>query len=209
MKESTAGPAYRIETERLVVRCYQPSDASLVKAAIDASLDELRPWLPWSRHEPMALGEKVKLLRQFRGQFDLGQDFAYGAFDPTETVLWGSSGLHTRVGPGACEIGYWVRSGHTGAGLATEMVAALTRVGFEIERLQRIEIHCDPDNVRSAAVARKLGYAHEATLRQRLPLGDGRLRDTMIWTLFAADYPQSPAAGARLRAYDVTGQRIL
>lgn len=27
---------YRIETSRLVLRCYQPSDAPLLKAAIDA-----------------------------------------------------------------------------------------------------------------------------------------------------------------------------
>lgn len=209
MEEYTTGPAYRIETERLVLRCYQPSDAPLVKSAIDASLEALRPWMPWARQEPTSLTERVKLLRQFRGQFDLGQDYAYGAFDASETVLLGSSGLHPRVGPCAREIGYWVRSGHTSAGLATEMAAAMTRVGFEIERLQRIEIHCAPDNTRSAAVARKLGYTHEATLRQRLPLGDGQLRDTMIWTLFQADYPQSPGAAAQLRAYDATGQRIL
>jgi RimJ/RimL family protein N-acetyltransferase len=209
MEPSVTSPAYRIETERLVVRCYQPSDAPLVKAAIDQSLDQLQRFLPWARNEPTTVAQKAQLLRQFRGQFDLGQDYAYGAFDLRESVLLGSSGLHTRVGQGAREIGYWVRSDHTGAGLATEMVAALTRVGFEIERLQRIEIHCAPDNPRSAAVARKLGYVHEATLRQRQPVGDGRLRDTMIWTLFSTDYAQSPAAGARLRAYDAVGERML
>ena len=209
MNESPRGPAYRIETERLVLRCYQPADAPRVQAAVEASLDELRPWLPWTRHEPMSLSQPVQLLRQFRGQFDLGHDFTYGAFDPQETHLLGSTGLHTRVGPGAREIGYWICTGHTGAGLATEMVAALTRVGFELEQLQRIEIHCSPDNTRSATVARKLGYTHEATLRQRLDMGEGQLRDTMIWTLFAADYPQSPAASTRIRAYDAIEQRIL
>ncbi|HEU4726947.1 MAG TPA: GNAT family protein [Kofleriaceae bacterium] len=205
----SGGPAYRIETERLVVRCYQPSDAPLLVDAITASLDSLRPWMPWARDEPTPVADKVNLLRRFRGMFDLGQDFTYGVFDPGETQVLGSTGLHTRLGPDAREIGYWVHAAHTGRGLATEIAAALTRVGFEVEKLQRIEIHCAPDNARSAAVARRLGYVHEATLRQRLPQADGGLRDTMIWSLFAADYASSPAAGARLRAFDALGQRLL
>ena len=38
---------YRIETERLVIRCYEPGDASKLHEAIIRSLDHLRPWLPW------------------------------------------------------------------------------------------------------------------------------------------------------------------
>ena len=163
-----SGPAYRIETERVVLRCYQPTDAAMLVAAITASLDALRPWMPWARDEPTSVPEKMSLLRRFRGMFDLGQDFTYGAFNPDETEVIGSSGLHTRVGPDAREIGYWIHAAHMGRGLATEIGGALTRVGFEIEKLHRIEIHCAPDNTRSIAVARKLGYVHEATLRQRL-----------------------------------------
>ena len=60
-------------------------------------------------------------------------------------------------------------------GVATETAAALTRVGFEFLALDRMEIHCDVRNVRSAAVPRKLGYVHDATLRRRaITLGDGR-----------------------------------
>ncbi|MEZ4358920.1 MAG: GNAT family protein [Kofleriaceae bacterium] len=209
MASPSLGPAYRIETQRLVVRCYQPPDAPLLKAAIDESLDELRPWMPWASEEPVALAKKVTLLRQFRGRFDLGEDFAYGAFDPTETDLIGSSGLHTRAGPDAREIGYWVHTAHTGRGYATEIAAALTRVGFEIDGVFRMEIHCDPRNVRSVAVARKLGYVHEATLRERVSRADGTRQDAMIWTMLAHDYASSPAASAKLRAFDACGTRVL
>lgn len=209
MIDARPGPAYRIETDRLVVRCYQPGDAALLKMAIDASLDALRPWMPWAHAEPEPLATKVERLREFRGRFDLGQDFTYGVFDRGETELVGGTGLHTRLGPGAREIGYWVHAAYTGQGLATEIAGALTRIGFEVERLHRIEIHCAPDNVRSMAVARKLGYVHEATLRERVPRPDGTLRDTMIWTLFGSDYPASPAAAMAVRAYDVIGQPLL
>lgn len=201
--------AYRIETARLVLRCFEPRDAAPLKAAIDASLDWLRPWMPWAHAEPKSLEEKVALLRKFRGQFDLDQDFVYGAFDSAETEVLGSTGLHTRVGPNAREIGYWVHAAHAGRGLATEMAAALTRIGFEVAAQRRIEIHCAVDNVRSAAVPRKLGYTHEATLRKRAPGGDGEPRDTMIWSLFVEDYAASPAARTALRAYDAAGTRVL
>jgi len=37
------GPAYRVVTDRLVVRCWDPLDASKLKAAIDMSIEHLRP----------------------------------------------------------------------------------------------------------------------------------------------------------------------
>jgi RimJ/RimL family protein N-acetyltransferase len=207
--EPRQGPAYRIETERLVLRCYHPTDAPLLAAAITTSVDSLRPWMPWARNEPKPVSEKVKLLRQFRGAFDLGHDFAYGVFNPTETEILGGTGLHPRIGPDAREIGYWIHVAHTGRGLATEMAAALTRVGFEVDKLHHIEIRCGTDNARSAAVARKLGYVHEATLRERFPLDEGVWRDTMIWSLMASEYPDSPAARVELRAFDAAGERLL
>ena len=52
-------PPYRIETERLVLRCWDPRDAPLLKDAIDSSLDHLRPWMPWAREEPKPLEETL------------------------------------------------------------------------------------------------------------------------------------------------------
>jgi RimJ/RimL family protein N-acetyltransferase len=208
---STAGPgpAYRIHTRRLVLRCWQPADAPLLQAAIEASLEHLRPWMPWARHEPEELQVKVARLRRWRGQFDLGEECIYGIFDREETRVLGGSGLHTRVGPEAREIGYWIHADYINQGLATEATAALTKVAFEIDGVSRIEIHCDPNNVRSLAVPRKLGFCHEATLRQRARTPAGAPRDTMIWTMLAAEYSTSPAAAAEIEALDVVGCRLL
>lgn len=203
------GPAYRIHTPRLLLRCWDPADAPRLKEAVDQSLDHLRDWMPWAHDEPQELQQKIERLRQFRGKFDLGQDFVYGIFSRDETRVLGSSGLHTRLGDGAREIGYWIHKDFINQGLATEAAAALTRVAFEIEKVRRVEIHCDPANVRSAAVPRKLGFTHEATLRNRLPFTGDRLLDVMIWTLFAHVYPSTPAARAEIEAFDALGRRIL
>lgn len=209
MSASGKGPAYCVRTERTVIRCWNPSDAVLLKEAIDSSLGHLRPWMPWAEQEPTEVEAKVELLRSFRGRFDLGQDFTYGIFDPDEKRVLGGTGLHTRIGQGALEIGYWIRADCINRGLATEVAAALTRVAFDVNQVNRVEIHCDPSNVRSAAVPRKLGFTHEATLRQRVPGRGGELRDEMIWTLLRSEYPESPAARCSIEAYDAIGARII
>jgi RimJ/RimL family protein N-acetyltransferase len=203
------GPAYRIVTERLVLRCFEPRDAAPLKAAVDASLDQLVPWLPWAREEPQPLDAKVELVRQFRGKFDLGKDFVFGIFDREERALIGGTGMHARVGQGAREIGYWIASAHAGQGFATEAAAALTRVGFEIEKLERMEIHCDSLNVRSAAIPRKLGYTHDGTLRARLPRSDGGMGERMIWSMLPDEFAASACGRFPCEAFDAIGRRIL
>ena len=198
---------YRIVTERLVLRCWEPRDAPLLKDAVDSSIDHLLPWMPWAADEPQSLAEKVELLRQFRGRFDLGTDFVYGMFAADESEAVGGTGLHTRAGPEAYEIGYWVRASRAGEGLATESTAALTRVAFELSDVERIEIRCDPANERSRAIPRKLGYTEEATLRGRLHYPGPR--DVVLYTLFRDDFEASPSAVAGLEAYDAGGTRVL
>ncbi len=200
-------PPYRILTERLVLRCWEPRDAPLLKEAVDSSIDHLLPWMPWAAHEPQSLEEKVSLLRQFRGKFDLGQDFTYGIFGRDETEALGGTGLHTRIGDDAFEIGYWIRASRAREGLGTESTAALTRVAFELTDVDRVEIRCEPENERSRAIPRKLGYREEATLRRRLRHPDPR--DVVVYSLFRDDFASSPAAAAVVEAYDAAGTRVL
>jgi RimJ/RimL family protein N-acetyltransferase len=200
---------YRVETERLVLRCWQPDDARILKEAIDSSLDHLRPWMPWAAYEPQSVDAKADRLRVFRGEFDLDRDYVYGILARDERLAIGSSGLHTRLDAGALEIGYWIRASHVGRGLATETAAALVKVAFELAKVERVEIHCRPDNVASAAVPRKLGFTHEATRREFSRDADGTARDSMVWTLLSREYPGGLASKAAISAYDVIGKRLL
>jgi RimJ/RimL family protein N-acetyltransferase len=205
-------PPYRIETERLVLRCWDPRDAALLKEAIDSSLEHLRPWMPWAHTEPQTLDEKVELLRTFRSRFDSGAEFVYGIFAPDESEVLGGTGLHPRGGGGgSLEIGYWIRASAVGRGLATEASAALTRVGFELCEAERLEIHVDPRNRASARIPRRLGYVEEATLRRRLPPrapGEPRADET-FFTLLREEYEASELPATPLEASDAAGRRLL
>lgn len=207
--KSIPGPAYRIHTPRLIIRCMEPKDVTMLETAVEQSLEHLLPWTPWAKRELLQFQERIELLRQSRGNFDLGIDFEYGIFNPSGTCLLGVTRLHNCLDDGVMEIGYWIHKDHVNQGLATESSAALTKVAFEVDHVNRVEIHCDPKNVRSASVPRKLGFIHEATLHNRVQDAKGNLRDSMIWTLFSENYPASPAAESQIEAYDVLGRRIL
>jgi RimJ/RimL family protein N-acetyltransferase len=204
-----ATPPYRIETDRLVIRCYEPEDAPLLKAAVDSSIDHLLPWMPWARYEPQSVEDKVELCRMFRGQFDLDQNYIYGIFSPDETEQLGGSGFHKRSHEGALEIGYWVVASAVGRGIATEVTAVQTRAGFELAGLDRIDIQVDPENERSLAIPRKLGFTEEGTLRRRLEAHeDGLRRDSTTFSMLREELEGSPCLAYDYVAYDVRGEQI-
>ncbi len=208
MCREVTGPAYRIQTRRLVLRCWNPTDAPLLATAIAESLDHLRPWVPWAHQEPQDLQQKINLLRRFRAEFDRDENFVYGIFNLDESLVVGGTGLHPRVGKDAIEIGYWIHANHINQGYATEIATALTKVAFEVNKVTRVEIHCDPRNARSMAVPKKLGFVHEATLRKRLDDHEGQKQDQMIWSLLIDEYPKSPAVQAQIEAFDAVGRKF-
>jgi RimJ/RimL family protein N-acetyltransferase len=200
---------YRIETPRIVIRCWSPEDAVLVKTAEDESRDHLRPFMLWADRMPEPLNDVVDKLRLFRSWFDTGEDFMFGAFSKdTPSRCIGGTGLHARAGKGGMEIGYWIHADHVRKGIATEMAGALTRVAFEIGRMRWVEIRCASKNVASAGIPAKLGFTHEATLKDRLTNASGEVDDALVFTLLARDYPASAAKRMPFTAFDGSGRQL-
>lgn len=192
-------PAYVIETPRLIIRCYERADVEPAHACVLANLDALRPWMPWIASEPLDLADRGEVIRRFRGQFDLGQDFVYGVFDPSDGRLIGGCGLHPRTTPGALEIGYWITHERWGEGLATEAASALTRVGFERMGAVRMEIRVDPKNARSRAIPVKLGYREEGTLRGVCHAATSGHSDAVVYGMLRQEFQGTPSSSIELR----------
>ncbi len=200
---------YRVETPRIVLRCWSPEDAPLAKRAEDESRDHLRTFMLWADRAPEPIGDVADKLRVFRSSFDLGEDFMFGAFSkegPPRCV--GGAGLHPRVGQGGIEIGYWTHADCVRTGIATEMAGALTRAAFEIGRMRWVEIRCATRNFASAGIPVRLGFTHEATLRERLVLSSGATDSAMIFTLLARDYDASAAKRIPFVAFDAAGRKL-
>lgn len=201
---------YRIETARLVVRCYEPRDAPLLKDAVERSRDHLRPWMSWTPAGSEPVEYVVQRLREFRAQFDRDENWIYGVFTPDESRIVGGTGLHPRGGDGSLEIGYWVAADAARQGYTTEVAAVLTRVGFERLGLDRIDIQIEPANLASQGIPNKLGFVHEGTLRRRLVRSEGEPRvDSMVFTMLREEYEQAPWRDAYpYAAYDAAGERV-
>ncbi len=202
------GPAYRIETERLSLRCLDPKHVELVARAIQESLAHLRPWMAWAKHEPVSQEERLERLRTNRGHFDLGSDYTYGLFDKAGTTLFGIAGLKLGQVVDERELGYWLHVAHTGKGLMHEAGLALLRVGFELEPLDGIDVRVDPDNTLSAQVAVRLGFEGPVVDPLSTQGPDGDTRDTHVYSLSRVRYAASAARTAAIEAFDVLERRI-
>lgn len=152
------------------------------------SLAELQPWIPWANDEPSELPILEKRLRGYHEDFFSGRNALYAIMDHEEKEILGQIGLYRRIGPGALEVGYWIRSDVAGRGYATEATAALTPVGFAVAGIERLEIRCDPRNVPSAAVPKKCGYRLREILKGNDTGVDGAPRDTMIWEMTREEF---------------------
>jgi len=161
------------------------------------------------KDEPRTLAETTEWLRSHRANFDLDLQYRYGVFERGSGELLGENMLLARIGWGGLEVGYWTHVDRGGQGYASEASSAMIRVGFEVSGVDRIEIHCAPGNMASAAIPEKLGFALEATLRRRAPDTEGTVHDLMIWTLFRSDYPESRASKVPVSAFDVAGNQLL
>ena len=161
----------------VVLRRHGPADVDALHLAIEESRDHLRPFMPFADQARVDTAGFVELSAS---QWDEGTSFNYLITDATDGDVLGGCGIHRRVGPDAAEIGYWLRATATGRGVVTASAAALTDAGLALDGVERMEIHCDEANVRSAAVARRLGYRLDRIQPDAIT-SPGELGRMMIW----------------------------
>jgi ribosomal-protein-alanine N-acetyltransferase len=81
-------------------------------------------------------------------------------------------------------LGFYSRAGFVGRGLMTEAVRLATRHAFDDLGLHRLEANIQPDNLRSIALVRRLGFRKEGFSPRYLRIA-GAWRDHERWALLA------------------------
>jgi len=144
----TAGP--------IILQRWTVERAEELDQAINGSMTELMPFMPWATADHQMEATKT-YLEQSRSDWDKQESFNYAILTQQGEVA-GSCGLMTRQGLGVLEIGYWVHSSHTGRGYASAAAMALAEVGLAQPGIDRVQIHHDIENPASGRVAAKAGF---------------------------------------------------
>ncbi len=174
---------------RIVARPYRDGEGASVAEAVAESRDRLlaagMPWVKeWDEPDQGAI-----FVRRCQAKWAARDELILGLWERSTGAYLGSSGLH-RIDWSVpnVEIGYWIRTRFEGRGFITEATALIAAFAFETVQAQRVRIRCDAGNTRSAAVPRRLGFVHEATLRNESRRSDGALRDTFEFGMTPADF---------------------
>ena len=120
----------------------------------------------------------------------LSGDVAPGEYRLAITVegdLVGGIGMGVNSNEYRGTIGYWVAPGSRGHGICTRALRLLAHHGLEELELQRLELITDPDNSASQRVAEKVGFQREGVLRAHLRHPDGRVRDSVMFSLLPGE----------------------
>ncbi len=91
----------------------------------------------------------------------------------------------------AAELGWtWLDQAEHGTGLNASIKFLLLRHAFEEWQLVRLQLKTAASNLRSQRAIEKLGAAREGVLRNHRRLADGRLDDTVLYSITDRDWPQ-------------------
>lgn len=168
------------------IRRYGAADVPLLFEAARESVGELSAWVSWC-HTDYTVEECQSFVSSSEAAWEQETAFNFGVFDAGGGLFLGGVGLNQfKRRDNLANLGYWVRSGQTGRGVATEAASLAAEFGFEDLGLTRIEILTAEGNAASRRVAEKVGAQQEGVLRSRLVLHD-RPHDAVMYSLIAAD----------------------
>ena len=159
-----------LETPRLLLRAYQPTDAAVFFNLIDRSRARLRESFPDRLRAVRGLADAPVQLAAFADDWQTGRFYVLGIWHRESLDYLGDICLMPQR-HGQAEIGYYLAAEAEGQGYAREALAAICELGFEALGARQLLIRCFADNLRGQAVARALGFA-----AQKLPGTSGWLR---------------------------------
>jgi ribosomal-protein-serine acetyltransferase len=154
----------------VVVRTYTLDDAQALFDLIDSNRDHLRPWMIWE-HTTKGVDDTRTYIQSCLD--DPVSIEGNGIF--VDGALGGGIGLDIDTLSNSGEIGYWLAKEHEGRGIVTRACERFFDLAFDELGLHRVELQAASDNVRSRAVAARLGMREEGVWRDGIRVADGYL----------------------------------
>jgi len=161
-------------------------------ALIEASRESLRKWLPWV-DTTLTLDDSKMFIMRATDQFysDTGVHCAIFYKGRMAGII---GCVKMDLGNRTGEIGYWLGDAYRGMGIMTTVCTAMLEYLFESMFLNRVEIRCAPENIKSIAVPIRLGFKKEGVVRQAAWLND-RFIDLAIYGMLAEEWHERKKPG--------------
>jgi ribosomal-protein-serine acetyltransferase len=154
----------------IVVRSYTLDDAQALHDVIDANRDHLRPWMIWEHTTKSAEDTRTFIQSCLDEPVSIEGNGIW-----VDGELAGGIGLDIDSLSNSGEIGYWLAKDHEGRGLVTRACERFFDMAFDQLGLHRMELQAAAGNMRSRAVAQRLGMREEGTWRDGIRVADGYL----------------------------------
>lgn len=177
----TAHPPTSFETPRLTIRRCVPAFADELFESASESVKEIYPFLPWC-HPGYEKADANQWLTFAAARWKNGDAYDFNIFNRADGQMLGGCGVSLIDDHPVANLGYWIRTGFTGSGVATEATLGLAEFSFQYLDLLRLEIIMSIKNSASRQVAIKAGAHFEGTLRNRLRL-HGQKHDAHLYSL--------------------------
>jgi ribosomal-protein-serine acetyltransferase len=172
------------------------ADAAESFAIVEAQRERLREWLPWVDHT-FAAEDTRRYLEAVERQDAAGEGLH--CVIELDGKFEGLADLRIIPIQRSGEVGYWLAAAAVGRGVITRVVAELFDLGFGAFGLHRIQLQAASENVRSRAVAERLGMQYEGIRREAEELPRGFV-DLAVYSMLVQEWPGAAAALARAGA---------
>ncbi len=150
--------------DEITLRQFDVADAETMFNLILQNRTHLDTWLRWSGRI-QTLHDTQALIERFAEKSRQGDGFHAGLWYKNE--LAGGVVCHfINRESNKTEIGYWLGERYVGYGLVTRACRGVITYLFEHEKMHRVEIQAAVENLRSRAIAERLGFALEGIKRQ-------------------------------------------
>ena len=182
-----SAPAVRSITlaESIVLRPYDPSDAAELLVAVDGTRDRLARWMPWVPFVT-TVQDFEDFIRVAIRQGRDGSGLHRGLFDSKSLIGTVGASIGS-LNFDEADVGYWLAESHEGLGLASLATGHLIEWLFSERDMHRITIRAAVANKRSRALAERLGFTFEGTLRGSLLL-EGHHEDAALYSLLEEEW---------------------
>ncbi|MBA2735855.1 MAG: GNAT family N-acetyltransferase [Pyrinomonadaceae bacterium] len=176
--------SYQID-ENLKLVLSQQRHAEEITKVVRENLAQLKTWMPWAKDD-----YSIDSAREFI-KFNLTEFAKNGSFSASiilEEKFIGAVGFHNlNLTNKSAHTGYWLAKEAQGKGIMTRCCRVLFNYLFDDVGLNRIQINCNIQNVKSRAIPERLGFKLEGIHRQVEWLNE-EFRDWAVYAMLKEDW---------------------